>query len=65
MKFLLDNGADVNTVVGEFGTALQAAVYHYRPYIEMLLKYGRIRELRVENMEAQLVLRRRRGLIEW
>ena len=40
MQLLLEKGADVNMLGGKFGTALQAAAYHHRPYVEMLLKHG-------------------------
>jgi ankyrin repeat protein len=40
LQLLLGKGADVNAVGGEFGTALQAAAYHHRQYVEVLLKHG-------------------------
>ncbi|KIM99689.1 hypothetical protein OIDMADRAFT_125508, partial [Oidiodendron maius Zn] len=40
MQYLLDKGANVNAVGGEFGTALQAAACHHKAYVEMLLKHG-------------------------
>ena len=40
MPYLLDKGANVNAVGGEYGTALQAAACRHKAYVEMLLKHG-------------------------
>jgi ankyrin repeat protein len=40
LQFLLKNGADVNALGGEYGTALQAAAFHHKQYVDMLLDLG-------------------------
>ncbi|KAJ7439526.1 ankyrin repeat-containing domain protein, partial [Mycena galericulata] len=41
VQMLLDNGADINTQGGEYGTALQmASVYGHREIVQMLLDNG-------------------------
>ncbi|KAJ3906967.1 ankyrin repeat-containing domain protein, partial [Lentinula edodes] len=40
-KWLLDNGANVNVQVGQFGNALQASVWgHHKSMIKLLIEYG-------------------------
>ncbi|KAJ3931415.1 MAG: ankyrin repeat-containing domain protein [Lentinula lateritia] len=40
-KWLLDNGANVNVQVGQFGNALQASVWgHHKSTIKLLIEYG-------------------------
>ncbi|KAH8672104.1 ankyrin repeat-containing domain protein [Tricladium varicosporioides] len=63
VKLLLENGANVNAEgVGKYGTALQAAAYHSRKYVEILLEHGADPNARGGKFGSALNAARKKGL---
>ena len=60
---LLAKGADVNAEGGKYQTALQAAAYHDRKYVQILLEHGADPNIRGGKFGSALNAARKKGFL--